>query len=122
MQRNLLSPEVEVSNPYVTHIIRAHVKLLVDLVNDRHGWTVVGWVRTGKVKDANEEGNREAIDIAAEDVSPHIVYLQPSDPDDVDGSKTPEYKDIVLTEGGIKKQMKEENDKAQELRKRKEVS
>lgn len=114
------SPEIDVSDPFVTRVLRTHVKQLVEHVNGSGGWTVVGWVRTGKVRDANEEGNRDAIDIAAEDVSPHIIYLYPSDPDDTKPSEESTY--TIMTESGIRKEMEAEKKTTDESRKRKTAS
>ena len=97
-QRMFDDNDIEVEDPIVNHVLRKHVKKLVDLVNDKHGWTMVGWVQTGKVKDASETGNKEAIDIAAEDVSPHVTYLFPSDPEDVNPNKVAEYKKLLIME------------------------
>ena len=105
--------DIEVEDPIANHVLRKHVKKLVDLVNDKHGWTMVGWVCTGKVKDASETGNKEAIDIAAEDVSPHITYLFPSDPEDVNPNKVAEYKKLLIMEVVFQKEMKDEKEELQ---------
>jgi len=81
-----------------TKVLRIYVKKLVQLINQKNGWTIVGWVRTGQVQDDSEAGNREAFDIASEDLSPHVTYLQPSDESDVDESIVLEYKALLLTE------------------------
>jgi len=112
---------IELGDPIANRVLRNHVSRLVKLVNDRHGWTIVGWVRTGLVKDVNEEGNRDAEDIAAEDVRPHVTYLYPTDPSDVDPNKTEDYKNVRITEDAFRKEMKEEEQRLnQEKRKRKQ--
>lgn len=100
--------DIEIGDPIANLVLRARFTKLVDLVNKRHGWTVIGWARTGLVKDVNEEGNRDAEDIAAEDVKPHVTYFYPTDLDDVDPDKVPEYKALIITEESFRKQMKEE--------------
>lgn len=116
---------IEIGDPIANKILREHIAKLVALVNEGHGWTIVGWLRTGKVKDSSEEGNRDAIDIASETVSPHISYLQPSDAGDVDATKVEEYRKLLITEDLFRKEMKEERErrkKEQEDRKRKASS
>ena len=116
-------------DPIANLVLRRHVARLLTLVNDRHGWTVIGWVRTGKVKDASEEGNRDAIDLASEDVKPHIIYLQPTNKGDVDEKTVEEYKDLLITEAAFSDEMKKEmeeqkkNDekRKEDKRKRKEA-
>jgi len=104
---------LEMGDPVANRVLRARVRKLVEHVNNRHGWTIVGWVRTGLVKDANEEGNREAEDIAAEDVSPHVTYLYPTDPSDVDPEKVEEYKELLITEDAFRREVKEEQQRLQ---------
>lgn len=110
---------IEPGDPIGNRVLRASVSKLVKFVNDRHGWTIVGWVRTGTVKDANEEGNRDAEDIAAEDVRPHVTYLYPTDASDVDASEIEEYKALRLTEDLFRKEMKKEEQRLNQAKKQK---
>jgi len=79
-------------------------------------------VRTGKVKDASEEGNRDAIDIAAEDVKPHVTYLQPTDPSDVDETTVEAYKKLIITEDVFRREMIEEQKRLEEERRKRKRS
>jgi len=116
----LFDDSVQLGDPVANLILRSHVRELVKLVNEAHGWTIVGWVRTGKVKDASEEGNRDAIDIASEDVKPHITYLQPTDPKDVDETTSEVYKKLIITEEVFRREMTEQQKRLkEEQRKRK---
>lgn len=109
----------ELRDPIANRVLRSRVSKLVELVNNAHGWTIIGWVRTGRVKDASEEGNNYAMDIASEDLKPHIVYLQPTDPKDLDEISSDEYKELLITEEGFIAEMKKEEDELkQEQRKR----
>jgi len=98
-------------DPIACKVLRSHVKKLVELVNKKHGWTIVGWTRTGQVQDDSEAGNREAFDIASEDLSPHVTYLQPSDESDVDETIHAEYKKLLLTETSFLKAMTAERER-----------
>ena len=100
--------DIELGDHIANTVLRTRFFKLVDHVNRRHGWTIVGWVRTGKVKDASEEGNRDAEDIAAEDVRPHVTYLYPTNSDDIDPDKEEEFKALLITEDGFRREMKEE--------------
>jgi len=118
--QRLFDDSVQLGDPVANLILRSHVRELVKLVNEAHGWTIVGWVRTGKVKDASEEGNRDAIDIASEDVKPHITYLQPTDPKDVDETTSEVYKKLIITEEVFRREMTEQQKRLkEEQRKRK---
>jgi len=107
-ERVFSDTKIELEN-YTAHLaLRSRFKKLVELVNKGHGWTIVGWTRTGKIRDVNEEGNRDAIDIAAEDLKPHITYLMPSDMSDVDAKKNPEYKKLIITETPFIKEVRDQ--------------
>jgi hypothetical protein len=99
---------VKMGDPIANHVLRSHVSKLVKHVNSHDGWTIVGWTRTGTVKDASEEGNRDAEDIAAEDVKPHVTYLFPTNPEDVDAEKVEAYKALFITTDTFRREMKEE--------------
>jgi len=120
--QRLFDDSLQLDDPVANLILRKHVKELVKLVNEAHGWTIVGWVRTGKVKDASEEGNRDAIDIAAEDVKPHITYLQPTDPSDVDETTVEAYKKLIITEDVFRREMIEEQKRLEEERRKRKRS
>lgn len=83
-------------------VLRKQVEDLVRHINTNHGWTIVGWVRTGRVHDTSEEGNREAEDIAAEALNPHVTYLYPSFPEDMDESKHEILKTLRLSEAQLR--------------------
>jgi len=63
------------------------------------------------VQDDSEAGNREAFDIASEDLSPHVTYLQPSNESDVDETIFAEYKKLLLTETSFLKAMTAERER-----------
>ncbi len=107
---------IDQRDPVGTMVLRSRVKRLVEHINGKHGWTVIGWVRTGRVKDANEEGNKEAMDIAAETVHPHVTYLYPTDPEDVDASKVVAYRALLITEDGFRKEVKAERQRLRQSR------
>ena len=96
---------VDVKDPISNHVLRKRVQKLVALVNGANGWTVVGWVRTGRVKDESEEGNQYAMDIASEDLKPHITYLQPTNPKDLEDNKD-KYKEVNITKTNYCRDMK----------------
>ena len=79
-------------------VLRQHIENLVQHINTHHGWTIIGWVRTGRVHDTSEEGNRDAEDIAAEALNPHITYLYPSCPEDMDESNHKIRKTLRISE------------------------
>ena len=79
-------------------VLRQQVEDLVEHINAHHGWTIIGWVRTGRVHDTSEEGNRDAEDIAAEALNPHVIYLYPSCSEDMDESKHETLKILRLSE------------------------
>ena len=83
-------------------VLRQHVEDLVQHINTHHGWTIIGWVRTGRVHDTSEEGNRDAEDIAAEALNPHVTYLYPSCPDDMDESKHEICKNLRISESQLR--------------------
>jgi hypothetical protein len=58
--------------------IREAVEKIANCVNNNGGWTIIGWVRTGKVKDASSDANT---DEALESLEPrfHVSYLFPTD-------------------------------------------
>ena len=117
--------DIEHGDPIATRVIRDRVMKLVELVNKANGWTIVGWVRTGRIRDANEEGNKDATDIAAEDVKPHVTYLYPSNPEDINPTKVPAFKELILTEEGFRSALKKEAEKVKregEEKKRKATS
>lgn len=101
---------IELGDDIVISVLRTRVCKLVKHVNRHHGWTIVGWARTGKVRDANEEGNRDADDVAAEEVSPHVTYLYPTDQDDVDADKMEDYRALLITEDAFSKEIKEKRE------------
>jgi hypothetical protein len=94
------------SDPVACAVLRKRVVRLIELVNGAHGWTVVGWARTGTVKDASEEGNREALDIASEDLRPHIIFLYPTHEDDLGVTHAEEYDKIAITIDNFNKEIK----------------
>jgi len=47
-------------------------------VNDSGGWTIIGWIRTGRVKDQSSDINTSDI-INTLFPKPHISYLFPSE-------------------------------------------
>ena len=117
--RRIFKGDVEVKDPISNHVLRERVQKLVALVNGANGWTIVGWVRTGRVKDESEEGNQYAMDIASEDLKPHITYLQPTDPKDLEDHKD-EYNKVLITESNYRKDMKFIEDKRNLEQKQKE--
>jgi hypothetical protein len=54
------------------------VEKIANYVNNNGGWTIIGWVWTGKVKDASSDANT---DEALESLEPrfHVSYLFPTD-------------------------------------------
>jgi len=61
--------------------LRHHIRDLIQYVNNNDGWNICGWARRGAVHDVSDlkDGVKTRIseDIAAEDVSPHIVSIVP---------------------------------------------
>jgi len=107
-ERVFCDTKIELEN-YTAHLaLRSRFKKLVELVNKGHGWTIVGWTRTGKIRDVNEESNKDAIDIAAEDLKPHVTFLMPSDMSDVDAKKNPEYKKLLIKETAFMKEVSDQ--------------
>jgi hypothetical protein len=58
-------------------IVSAHVDKVCAYVNNHGGWTIIGWTRTGLVHDESNPKDNEQI--GSDSVSPHVVYLQPTD-------------------------------------------
>ena len=69
--------------------VRAEVKKMVDYVNEKCGWTVVGWFRKGEVSDASNEA--EKIDNST--VTVHISLLVPTD---AEVTSTDEFKALQI--------------------------
>jgi len=61
--------------------LRTCIKTIVDFVNGHGGWTIVGWCRTGEVRDAAQENAARTADntLAAATSKTHISYLYPSE-------------------------------------------
>jgi len=103
--QRMYNDKIKMENYNANVVLRSRFAKLVNLVNQGQGWTIVGWTRTGKIRDINEEGNKDAIDIAAEDLKPHVTFLQPSDMSDLDESKHAELKEILITESSFVKEL-----------------
>lgn len=58
-------------------IIRNRIPLLVQHINNAHGWTIIGWHRRGTVRQQNDEI------LIANKTKGHLVYLMPTDAADV---------------------------------------
>ena len=56
-------------------ILREHVRAFVNHVNSRSGWTIIGWLRTGKEMVGLEH-------LAGQEVLPHVALLTPTSSDD----------------------------------------
>ena len=106
--RKLFHEVYKPDDAVATRVLRKRVKDLVELVNRAHGWTVIGWVRTGAVKDSSDEGDRDALDIASEDLQPHIIYLYPTDMQDLETVHQERYERIVITIENFKEDVDEE--------------
>jgi hypothetical protein len=61
--------------------MRRDINEMVRLINNRNGWTIVGWHRRG-VLGANEEGE----ELLSNDTTGHISYLMPTNPGDIDNT------------------------------------
>lgn len=60
-------------------------------------WTVIGWVRTGIVRDASDTHSREAEDLASQSQIPHISYLFPTHYDILQTELGMALRDLQLT-------------------------
>jgi hypothetical protein len=69
--------------------LREKMKGIEAYINNKGGWTVVGWSRTGVVTDVSSSDDRD--NLASANQKPHISYLYPSDPEVVDSN---EYKSL----------------------------
>ena len=58
--------------------LRQAVNDITKHVNDNGGWTIIGWIRTGRVKDQSSDINTSDI-INTLFPKPHISYLFPSE-------------------------------------------
>ncbi len=56
--------------------LRESIDYLVNYINEHQGWTVVGWSRTGKIRDMSNDKE----DIANEHVNPHLILVYPTSP------------------------------------------
>ena len=54
--------------------VRNAVTEIVNAVNDKGGWSIVGWARTGEMADASDENNK----VASDTIHPHIVWMAPT--------------------------------------------
>ena len=54
--------------------MRTVVTDIVNTVNEKDGWTIVGWARTGEMADASDENNK----VASDSIHPHIVWMAPT--------------------------------------------
>ena len=56
--------------------------LAIDDINQNGGWTVFGWMKLGLSNDAtlvgNNDKNNEETKVLSEDITTHIVQLQPT--------------------------------------------
>jgi len=59
--------------------LREAVRAITTYVNNRGGWSYVGWLRTGAVQDASDASNHGE-NIASIDLRPHLSLLLPSHP------------------------------------------
>lgn len=96
-----LFSDLDNNTKFYDKILREQTNKLVQHVNSHGGWSIIGWVRTGKVQDASEEGNKDAEDIAALDVKPHVVFVSPTNPEDHDKNENQQYCDMQLTEANF---------------------
>jgi hypothetical protein len=80
-------------NPRDQFKVRENVEAIVKLVNEGGGWNCIGWLRTGAVADVSAavEG---AEDIASEHINPHLVRIEPNDPNLLNSQA---YKDSLYT-------------------------
>ena len=51
--------------------MRTVVTDIVNTVNEKDGWTIVGWARTGEMADASDENNK----VASDTIHPRIVWM-----------------------------------------------
>jgi len=65
----------EASDRKYRSMLRQAVKRVVDYVNDKGGWTCVGWVKTGTIQD---ESDITGATIASVEQEPHLTYLFPT--------------------------------------------
>ena len=85
---------LDIDNPNHKDMIRQAVKNVSKYVNDRGGWTYVGWLRTGKQLDASAANARDAEDVTSINQRPHVSYLYPTKADDIVG--TAEFRRLML--------------------------
>ena len=55
-------------------VIRSSINNIGNIINEKGGWTIIGWVRTGFTDDEVTTDSLEKI-VGAESVSPHIISL-----------------------------------------------
>jgi hypothetical protein len=82
------TPDQDLQN---MHTHRPKVRSMVDHINGKGGWTIVGWYKLGKTSDAANE----AENIDNSQVTLHLSYLYPSKPDNMLG-KAP-YEGLRIT-------------------------
>jgi hypothetical protein len=59
-------------------VLRKAITDVTNHVNSNGGWTIIGWIRTGRVKDESSDVNASDI-IETLYPKPHITYLFPSE-------------------------------------------
>ena len=75
-------------------LLRKAVKDIVTYVNDKGGWTYVGWLRKGKT--SNNSDASSSWNFASISTVPHLSYLYPSEPKDVSLELNKAYTDLLL--------------------------
>lgn len=64
-------------------ILRESVANITEYVNDNGGWTIVGWIRSGHIRDQSSDTTIPD-NLASLHPKAHISYLQPTNPDITD--------------------------------------
>lgn len=75
--------ELDLEHPAHERALRQAVDRINRYINQRGGWTYIGWLRTGATADQTEPSLKDIDNISSLTQSPHISYLFPTDPRDI---------------------------------------
>lgn len=75
-----------------THEVRKRVNTMVDFINDKGGWTIVGWFRKGELQDASTTEEK----VLSAKVTFHLSLLVPTDAELLHGNNQ-DYNPLRIT-------------------------
>jgi hypothetical protein len=69
---------IDTNNHVHVRALRKGLKDMITWVNQKGGWTIVGWIRRGQKADESDT-SKDAENLASINTAPHLTYMMPTD-------------------------------------------